>query len=132
MLKPDLTDRFQERLAFDIAGRAADLGDDHISAGLLADLIDERFDLIGDVRDDLYGLTEEFAAAFLVEDVPIYFAGGQIGKLIQVFVDESFIMAKVQVGLSAVFCYEDFAVLKRAHRTGIDIDIRVELLGGHF
>ena len=130
LLKPDLTDRFQERLAFDIAGRAADLGDDHISAGLLADLIDEGLDLIGDVRDDLHRFTEEFSAALLIEDVPVYLAGRQVGKLVQVLIDESFIMTQVQVGLCPILGNEDLAVLEGTHRTGVDIDVGVELLRG--
>ena len=34
-------------------------------------------------------------------------------------------MPKVKVGFSAVVGNKNFAVLKRAHRAGVDIDIRV-------
>ena len=41
-------------------------------------------------------------------------------------------MAQIEVCLAAVIGYKDFAVLERAHGAGIDIDIRVELLGRDF
>ena len=37
-------------------------------------------------------------------------------------------MAEVEVGLGAVIEHVDFAVLERAHRAGIDVEIRIELL----
>jgi len=39
-------------------------------------------------------------------------------------------MAQVQIGLSAVVCDEDFAVLVGIHRPWIDIDIRIQLEKG--
>ena len=56
-----LADGLQEGLGFDIAGRAADLGDDHVGLGLFADRVDERLDLVGDMRDDLHGFAQVFA-----------------------------------------------------------------------
>ena len=35
-------------------------------------------------------------------------------------------MPKVEVGLGAVFGDEDLAVLERAHRARIDVDVRIE------
>ena len=37
-------------------------------------------------------------------------------------------MAEVEIGLGAVVGDEDLAVLERAHRAGVDVDVRVELL----
>ena len=37
-------------------------------------------------------------------------------------------MAQVEVGLAAVVEHVDFAVLVGAHRAGIDVDVRIELL----
>ena len=37
-------------------------------------------------------------------------------------------MPDVQVGLGAVLGDEDLAVLEGAHRPGVDVDVRVELL----
>ena len=40
-------------------------------------------------------------------------------------------MAEVEVGLAAVVEHVDFAVLVGAHRAGIDVDVRIELLHPH-
>ena len=126
-----LTDGFKERLGLNIAGRAADLGDDNIRRGLFADRIDERLDFVGDMRDDLHGFAQIFARALLVEHVPVYLAGGQVGELVQVLVDEALVVAEVEVGLRAVVGDINLAVLERAHRAGVNIDIRIQLLRGN-
>ncbi len=69
-LRPDLerklAERLEERQALDVAGRAADLGDQHVDA--LAALVDALLDLVRDVRDHLHGLAEVVAAALLGDD----------------------------------------------------------------
>ena len=45
--------------------------------------------------------------------------------------DIALVMPEVEIGLGAVVGHEDFAVLIRAHRAGIDIQIRVELAQPH-
>jgi hypothetical protein len=40
-------------------------------------------------------------------------------------------MAEVEIGLGAVIGDVDLAVLVRAHRAGIDVEVRVELLERH-
>ena len=47
----------------------------------------------------------------------------------EVLVDEALVVADVEVGLGAVLGDEDLAVLERAHRARIDVQVRVELLG---
>ena len=37
-------------------------------------------------------------------------------------------MAKIEIGLRAIVQHVNFAVLKRVHRSRIDIEIRIELL----
>ena len=126
-----LTDGLEEGLGLNVARRAADLGDDHIRRGLFADRVDERLDLVGDVRDDLHGLAQVFARALLVEHVPVDLAGRQVGELVQILVDKALVMAKVEVGLRAVVRDVDLAVLERAHRARVHVDIGVELLRRH-
>ena len=58
LLQTHLTDGLKEGLALDIAGGAADLGDDHIGFGGGSQIVDIALDLIGDVGDDLDGLAE--------------------------------------------------------------------------
>jgi len=41
-------------------------------------------------------------------------------------------MSQVQVCFCTVIGNEDFTMLDRVHGSGIDIDIRIEFLHGHF
>ncbi len=109
-LQRDLPRRLQEGLALDVAGRAADLGDDHVRAGLFFQTVNEVLDLLRDVRDDLH------------------LAGREVGKAVEVLVDEALVVPEVEVGLAAVLGHVDLAVLIGAHRPRIDVDIGVELL----
>ena len=129
-LERNLTNGFEKRLAFDIACRAADLGDDDVCIRLVADAVNEVLDLVRDVRNDLNGLAKVLAAAFLVEDVPVDLAGREVGEFIQVFVDEALIVAEVKVGLCAILGHVNFAVLVRAHGARVNVDVRVKLLCG--
>ena len=61
----ELADRFQKRQTFDVAGGAADFRDDDVGLGLVGKLADPVFDFVGDVRNDLHGVAEVIAAAFL-------------------------------------------------------------------
>jgi hypothetical protein len=45
-------------------------------------------------------------------------------------VSETLVVTQVEIGFSAVFGDENFAVLKRTHRAGIDVEIRIALLKG--
>ena len=128
----NLAHGLDERLRFDIAYGAAYFGYDHVGVGMLAHIVYEFFYFVGDVRDDLYGVTQIFAAAFFVEHVPVYFTGCEVGILVQVFVYKTLVMPQIEVGLGAVFGDIDFAVLIRAHGPGVDVYIRVELLRRDF
>ena len=97
---------------------------------MLADPIDKVLDLVGDVRDDLHGLAQILAAALLVEHVPVHLAGGEVGVLVQILVDEALIVAEVEIGLRAVLGDVDLAVLIGAHGAGVHVDVGVELLSG--
>ena len=127
---------FQEGLRFNIADGAADLGDDHV--GLFAVCVgiahsdDAGFDLVGDVRDDLDGLAEEFAAALLGDDRGIDLAGGDVAAGGEIAVEEALVVTEVQVGFCAVFGDEDLAVLEGVHGARIHVEVGIELLHSHF
>ena len=131
-LQRDLSHRFDERLRFDIAYGAADLGNNDVGVGMFAHVIYEFLYLVGDMRYHLNGGAQVFAAALFVQHVPIDLAGGEVGIFVKVFVDKSFVVSQVEVGLRAVFGNVNFAVLIRAHRAGIDVYVRVELLRRDF
>ena len=131
LLQTHLTDGLEEGLALDVAGGAADLGNDHIGLGGRGQIVDIALDLVGDVGDDLDGLAEVSALTLLVQHVPVHLAGGQVRVLVQVLVDEAFVMAEVEVGLSAVVGDEDLAVLQGTHGARVHVHIGVQLLAGH-
>ena len=126
----ELTDRLQERCAFDIAYCTADLCDDHIRIGLLADTVNTVLDLVGDVRNYLYCTAQIVAPALLVQNGPVNLTGGDIVVDGKAFVNKALIVTQIQVRLCAVIGNEHFAVLIRTHRAGVNIDIRIKLLNG--
>ena len=130
-LQRDLPHGLHKGLGLDIADGAADLRNNHVSIGLLAYPVDEFLDLVGDMGNDLHGRAQILALTLLVQYVPVHLAGGQIGILVQVFIDKALIMAQVQVRLRAVLGNVDLAVLIGTHGARIHIDIRIQLLGRH-
>ena len=117
----------EERQRLDVADGAADLGDDDVDV-VAAHREDAVLDLVGDVRDDLHGVTEVVAAALLGDHARVDLPGGDVGDLAEVGVEEPLVVADVEVGLGAVVGDEDLAVLERVHRPGVDVEVGVELL----
>ena len=130
-----LAGRFQERLGFDIADSAADLGDDDVwpvAVGVrLGHLQDPAFDLIGDVRDHLHGIAEILPTTFPGDDFRIHLAGGHIRRTGQIPVQEALIVTDVEVGFGPVLGDEYLTVLERVHGSRINVEVRVEFLHGH-
>ncbi len=124
----ELADGLEEREALDVADRAADLGDEHVDFGELGEAVHAALDLVGDVRDDLHGAAEVVAAALLGDDGVVDAAGGDVGVALDELVEEALVVTQVEVGLGAVFGDEHLAVLERAHRARVDVDVGVELL----
>src|SRR4029453_366260 len=119
----ELTDRFEERQALDVADRATDL-DEH-DVDVLRDAADRVLDLVGDVRNDLNGASEVLAAALFGDDALIDLAGRPVRALGGDGVGEALVMAQIQVRLGAVVGDVDLAVLVRAHRARIHVDVRI-------
>ncbi len=130
-LAPELPDRLEERQRLDVADRAADLGDHDIGVRRLGDRADSGLDLVGDVRDDLHRRPEVLALALLAQHAVPDGTGRVVRGAREVLVDEPLVVADVEVGLGAVLGDEHLTVLERAHRPGIDVDVRVELLDLH-
>src|SRR5215211_4344547 len=72
----------------------------------------------------MWGITWTLAADHRVVDR----AGSHVRRPRGVLVGESLVVAEVEIGLRAVLGHEYLAVLERAHRPGVDVDVRVELL----
>ena len=127
-LKRYLSYSFEERLGFNVTYSAADLSDDHVSIGFLADTVYEILYFICYMGYDLNGRAEILAAALFIEHVPVYFTGGEIRVFVEILVDETLVVAEVEIGLRAVFRDVNFAVLIGAHGARVNVDIRIELL----
>ena len=131
----NLPRRLEKGLRLDIADGAADFGDDDVgpvAVGVrLGHRQDAALDLVGDVRDDLDGVAEVFAAALLGDDRRIDLSGRDIRRAGQIAVEEALVVTDVEVGLGAVLGDEDLAVLERVHGAGVDVEVGVELLHRH-
>lgn len=77
------------------------------------------------MRDDLHGLAEVLAATLFFEHGVVDLAGREIVALGHLGAGEALVVAKVKVGLGAIFRDEYFAMLEGAHRAGVDVDVRV-------
>ena len=128
LFAPKLADRLEERQRLDVADGAADLRDDDVGVRGLRDAADPVLDLVRDVRDDLDGRAEVLALALLADDRVPDRPGRVVCVAGEVLVDEPLVVADVEIGLGAVLGDEHLAVLVRAHRPRIDVDVRVELL----
>ena len=124
----ELPDRLEERQRLDVAHRPADLADHDIRRRRDRARANARLDLVRDVRDHLNRRAEEFALAFLAQHRVPDRAGGVTRRAGEVLVDEALVVADVEIRLGAVFGDEDLAVLERAHRSGVDVQVRIELL----
>ena len=127
-----LADCLDERLPLDVADGAADFGYYDVRRRGLGGFQNEILYFARYMRNDLHGFSEVLAPSLLGENVPEHSAAGEVGIFREVFVDEPFVMAEIEVGLQPVFGYENFAVLDRIHRARIDVHIRIELLRSDF
>ncbi len=121
----NLTDSFEERQRFDVADGTADLDQGDVEA--FGRGVDAAFDLVGDMRNDLHGRAEIVATALFTDHFFVNAAGGDRILAGQMGVDEALVVTQVEIGLGAVVGDVDLAVLERAHRARIDIDVGVEL-----
>ena len=127
-LMPHLADGLDKGLALDISDGPTDLGDHNVGFRLAAHVVDKALDLVGDVGDSLHGASKIRAPALLGDDVGVDLSGGQIGILVQILVDEAFIVTQVKICLGAVLGNIDLAVLVGTHGAGVHIDIGIQLL----
>ena len=126
----ELADGLQERQALYVADGAAHLGDEHVYPQLLRQTVHAALDLVGDVRNDLDGATQIVAAPLLGDDRAVDAARGHVAFPLHEFVDETLVVAQVQVRLGAVLGDVHLSVLERTHGARIYVDVGIELLVG--
>ncbi len=124
-----LADRLEERQALDVADGAADLHQHEVDP--LIAFAHELLDRVGDVRNHLDGGAEEVAAPLAGDQLLVNPSGGDVVLAIGGASGEALVMAEVEVGFGAVVGDEHLAVLRRAHRPGIDVEIGVEFPQPH-
>jgi hypothetical protein len=126
----ELTDRFEEGLALNVADGATDFNNRNmVRIGDIA--VDARFDLVCDVGNDLDGAAVIPAGTLPIDDGQINSACGNIGILIERLVDEALIMTEVKIGFGTIIRNKNFAMLNGVHGTRVDVEIWIELLHGH-
>ncbi len=124
----ELADGLEERHALDVTDRAADLDQRDVGLGLVRRAADAGLDLVGDVRDDLHGLAVVGLAAALAGDHRVVdLTSRHCRGTRDVDVEETLVVAQIEVRLGPVVGHVDLAVLRGIHRARIDIDVRVNL-----
>src|SRR6185312_1268268 len=86
------------------------------------------FYLIGNMRNHLYGLSEIITLSLTVYNGLVNSTGSNVICLAGIDIQETFIMAQIEISFCPIFCYKTFAMLIRIERTGVHINIRVEFL----
>ena len=124
-LDAELADGLEERQRLDVADRAADL--DHADVGIAGAQLDAALDLVGDVRDHLHRGAEVVAAPLFRDHALVDAPGREVAVAAGGRAHEALVVAEVEVGLGAVLGDEDLAVLERAHRARVHVDVGVEL-----
>jgi len=101
---------------------------DDLDVDALGELEDRLLDLVGDVRDDLDRGAQIVAAPLLLDHRGVDLARREVVGLGRGHRGEPFVVSQVEVGLRTVVGDEDLAVLERAHRSRVDVDVRIEFL----
>jgi len=127
LLVAELAQRLEEGKTLDIPDGATDLGDDNIDVRG-CDARDAILDLVGDMGNHLHRLAEVISATFPLNHRRVNLAGGVVGVSREISVGKSLVVPEIQVGLGAITGDVDLAMLERAHRPGVDVDVRIELL----
>src|SRR5512133_2355163 len=127
-LAPELTDRLKERQRLDVTDGPADLADDDVRVGRIGDAMDPLLDRVRDVGDHLDRRAQVLALPLFPQDRVPDRPRRVVRVTREVLVDEALVVADVEIGLRAVLGDEHLAVLKRAHRSRIHVQVRVELL----
>ncbi len=74
----ELTDGFQERLAFDVTNSSTDFNDGDLCISSSRITVETAFDLICNMWDNLYSSSAEISAAFFLKNRPVNFSSCNI------------------------------------------------------
>lgn len=126
----ELANSLDEGKALDVADGTTNLSDYDIVLMVRAHEHDAALYLVGDVRDDLDSLAKIVATTLLLDDTLINTPGSDVVVLAGSDIEETLVVAKVEVCLGAVFGHVALAMLVRVERAGINVKVRVKFLDG--
>ena len=127
-LHAHLPHRLEEWLRLYIADRTANFYQRDV--GIAGPKHNPALNLIGDMWDDLNRCPKVVATTLTLEHLLIDLARGEVILLQHGGADEALVVAKVEIGFSAIVCHKHFAVLERTHGARVDIDVGIELQHG--
>ena len=102
-----------------------------MGAGLRCRTQNAILDGVGDVRNDLNGAAQEIAPSLAGDKRLVNRALREVRFARETLIDESLVVAEIEIALVTIVGHEDFAMLEWAHCAGIDVEIGVHLLHGH-
>ena len=123
--------RFQEQNVLVLADRAADLNDGDVCPRFARRPLDSSNNLFGDVRHHLDALAAVLEVSFALDHRLVDPAGRHVVHPHDVGVEEAFVVTDVLVSFITVFRHEHLTVLRRIHRAGINVDVRIHFDGGY-
>ena len=94
--------------------------------------MNEILDLVRNMRNHLHRLAQIFATPLFADDGFIYLPSGEIIDLLHLGADEALIVTQIEICFSTIVGDKHLAMLKRAHRAGIHINVGIELEKGDF
>jgi len=120
---------FKKGQRLDVTYCAADFDNGHVNCVrcvISGAAFDEFLNLVGDVRNDLHGLAEVVATAFFFKYAFVDLTSGEVVGLLHARFNKTLVMAEVKVGFCAIVGDKNFAVLKRRHGAGIDVEVGIQ------
>ncbi len=123
-----LTNRLQKGQRLNITHRAADLDNGNIDIlGVVQNL---AFYLVGNVGNNLNRPPKIIPTPLLTNNRIVNLTGREIRFLGKPGRGESLIVSQIEISFSTIIGDKNFAMLKRAHSAGVNINIWVHLLHG--
>jgi hypothetical protein len=132
-----LPEGFQKDTRFDVPDGSTDL--DQTNIGFFATVIgwdlggslNPILDFVRNVGDNLDRLSEIISLSFFQNHMAIHLSSSNVVVLCQMDVQESFVVSQIQIGFSSIVQNEYLTMFKWRHRSGIDVQVRVDLDGRH-
>lgn len=99
----------------------------HIVHCDLGHSLDPFLDGIGDVRNHLNRLAQIVALSLLADHLLIDLASGDVVVAVKSDIEESFVVAEIEIDFAAIVQNKYLAMLERRKSAGVDIEIGINL-----